>query len=857
MKNFLLVLLLVAANAVSGQNFDTVYVDPGYTGSENGTLSHPYNSWDDFNIENHTVYLQKRGTTTLGGIAISGRNHVKLGAYGSGDNPVLTNVPGTEANIIGISRCDYIEIADLTLIGDYPVSPTAGVQVYGHWSSGTTNNITIKNCDISHCYNGVRILPGVTDVETVTVTDCVIHHIEEDGVFAKDVDNFSCINTHIYHVNLDYFYQCSEPSCAAGDGIHLTGDCDNFLIENCVIDRRFTGFKFCFIHNSDGGGYGNDGVIRDCTFYPPKDTVGSISAGGALYLFDGDTLIIERSRIVGGERIYSNDAGTGGQISFDYVFMNYFLCDSVHNLQVSFRNEYTWVNNSVFTSNAPDELMVDLGGGEAIVKNSVFAAGPVTTPYYDINQIDSSRIYQGPSINWQNEFGWVDWGNGNYHLMPNSPLRDMGMHTGISLDLDNNAVPQGGATDIGVYEFQEGTTGLAPVAGFIATDSTIMVGESITFLDQSTNNPLTWSWSFEGGQPATSNNQNPTVQFPNAGIYSITLNVSNASGSDQITREGFIHVEASSLLPTVDFTVSYQHIEPGQTIVFTDQSQNNPTSWHWSFEGGVPPASPSSYQYVSYPEPGTYDVTLKVTNGYGSTEVTYHQYITVGDVENSPLNLKVFLEGPFRGQNMFTPIYTLGYIPDTQPYNSSPWNYSGNEQMTDFSSPLIIDWVLVEIRQSIAGPEYATEDSTVFSEAALLLKYGNIIGTDGEPLTMNVPGLNDSLYVVIHHRNHASIMSSIALQKAGDGFAYDFTTNPNLTYGGVYALKNIGGSWVMRAGDGNSDGLINNADKNDVLLPHYYETGYKRGDYNFDGMVNIFDYTNIWLSNIGKGIIIP
>ena len=60
-------------------------------------------------------------------------------------------------------------------------------------------------------------------------------------------------------------------------------------------------------------------------------------------------------------------------------------------------------------------------------------------------------------------------------------------------------------------------------ANFIANRTTIQVGESINFKDQSTNNPNSWSWTFEGGSPSTSTAQNPRITYTSPGIYSVTL----------------------------------------------------------------------------------------------------------------------------------------------------------------------------------------------------------------------------------------------------------------------------------------------------------------------------------------------
>jgi PKD repeat protein len=81
--------------------------------------------------------------------------------------------------------------------------------------------------------------------------------------------------------------------------------------------------------------------------------------------------------------------------------------------------------------------------------------------------------------------------------------------------------------------------------------------------------------------------------------------------------------------PNADFTCSSQDVMEGQTVSFTDQSTNNPTSWAWSFQEGIPATSNEEDPVVTYPTIGTYDVSLTVTNSFGSDSITRTGYITV------------------------------------------------------------------------------------------------------------------------------------------------------------------------------------------------------------------------------------
>ena len=87
------------------------------------------------------------------------------------------------------------------------------------------------------------------------------------------------------------------------------------------------------------------------------------------------------------------------------------------------------------------------------------------------------------------------------------------------------------------------TTGYAPGANFsfiaeLITDETI-----IDFTDISTNNPTSWEWTFDGGTPGTSSQQNPTgIIYTAPGNYDITLVASNDFGSNTYMENIYVDV---------------------------------------------------------------------------------------------------------------------------------------------------------------------------------------------------------------------------------------------------------------------------------------------------------------------------
>lgn len=91
----------------------------------------------------------------------------------------------------------------------------------------------------------------------------------------------------------------------------------------------------------------------------------------------------------------------------------------------------------------------------------------------------------------------------------------------------------------------------SPIADFWATTQSICEGRYINFKDFTWNgHPTSWTWYCPGGTPSLSNDSNPVIQYNTAGVYDVSLVVTNAGGTDSITRTGFIRVSGTAGNPT-------------------------------------------------------------------------------------------------------------------------------------------------------------------------------------------------------------------------------------------------------------------------------------------------------------------
>ncbi len=171
-----------------------------------------------------------------------------------------------------------------------------------------------------------------------------------------------------------------------------------------------------------------------------------------------------------------------------------------------------------------------------------------------------------------------------------------------------------------------------PTADFETAETTIYTSQMITFNDLSTGDPDFYAWSFPGGNPDTANVNTPHITYNTPGVYDVSLYVSNIYGEDTETKTGYITVLPMPDPPIADFEADNKVIFIGDSISFTDLSQNNPQEWEWTFVGATPENSNiQNPQYIKYFNAGLYDVALKAANIAGDDTKIKDKYITVMD----------------------------------------------------------------------------------------------------------------------------------------------------------------------------------------------------------------------------------
>ncbi len=259
----------------------------------------------------------------------------------------------------------------------------------------------------------------------------------------------------------------------------------------------------------------------------------------------------------------------------------------------------------------------------------------------------------------------------NYNWSTNN--ESIGFYAIKTTSVDNNGSITSDEIIVTIVE----NGGNVPVVDFLANITNGNAPLSVSFTDQSANNPTTWQWNF--GDGGTSTQQSPSHTFNNAGTYSVTLTSTNEYGSDTETKSGYITVNESGSAPAADFNANITSGTVPLSVNFTDQSTNNPTSWQWNLgDGGTSTQSSPSHTYST---DGSYTVILTVSNSNGTDTESKINYIVVsGSGSNTPPTA-LFTVSPSSGSTSTNFAFDASGSTDNEDPTSNlqvRWDFDGN-----------------------------------------------------------------------------------------------------------------------------------------------------------------------------------
>ena len=152
-----------------------------------------------------------------------------------------------------------------------------------------------------------------------------------------------------------------------------------------------------------------------------------------------------------------------------------------------------------------------------------------------------------------------------------------------------------------------------PVADF---SSVQLAGNLVQFLDTSTGEPTSWTWTFPGG---TFKGRTPPAQALPVGTSTVSLEVTNPGGSHTIARPVVVNGP-----PVPDLNIMSSPAAIDSPVLLDASRSTDPNqdvlTFSWDLDGnGVYGDATGALQTVSYPAPGRYRVGVQVSDGHGAT----------------------------------------------------------------------------------------------------------------------------------------------------------------------------------------------------------------------------------------------
>ncbi len=751
---------------IQGGGGDEIYIDPTNSGNpgQNGTMLNPYDNWEDIPWSdtaqiNGKSILQKRGTIceTSSTYTVTNATGVTIGSYGDGDLPVLYST-NTGNHIIDFVWSKDCIVKDLIVRGDTTASgvalSTSAIRVYGYpyQNASLNNNIQIENCTFENAEFGVRLV----NIDGVTINNCEISNIEEDGIYANSAENLEISYCNIHDVNLKWFHIGQTQAESPGDGIELVDDCSNYNIHHNTIDRSNSGNKFCFSYsalspNSISGVFDHNECITPLS---------SGDGGAAIYIGQGDSQEICYNTIEGelpGVITMSDNLN---------IYYNIFKHLPFGILSLTSTTPTT-IENNVF-----HDVRTHIQGGNLSAKNNIFdftQSGDVAINLTSPSVLDeSNNLYSNGTGGNNSVIGdpmFVNPSAEDFHLQDGSPCFDAGLDIGLSVDMDSISVPQGLLPEIGIFELietntspeieaqsfalEENSNNGTVVGTVVATDPD--AGQALTYSITSGNTNNAFNISSATGELTVSNGTmldyettptfNLTIQVQDNGVgnltaqATITVNLTDVNEVPIIQDQGFAVAENTT--NGIQFgAVTATDPDNGQTLTFSITSGNTNNAFNISSATGE--LTVSNGTMLDYETTPTFNLTIQVQdNGVGNLTAQATITVNLTDVNEVP----VIQNQSFTVAENATNGTLAGTVTATDPDNGQTLTFSITSGNTN--SAFNINSTTGELTVSnSAALDY--EATPVFSLTVQVQDNGQGSLTDQATITVNLTDQNEA-----------------------------------------------------------------------------------------------------------------
>lgn len=410
-----------------------VYLDPGNAGDtqQDGSLEHPYESFDNVKITQDTVYAVRRGSTMQMGELIM-TSGITIMSYGDGDErPVLhsTVAPEEGTNQHAVVS-GWTGISDVTIQDVVVECPDATSCIRFGGNDLNNSNLNIINVKTEGGTWGIRAF----GTDGLSILNTEVSQTYDDGMFLQRNQNIEIGNCYVHEVNLNWQPPSTPETEAGGDAIQFSY-CNDWHVHHNVLDRSDSGNKFCFISNN---GDQDNGIVEYNVMAGPL----TVNGGSSIYFHDGDGLIVRYNTFL--------------------APASFALYSHASNLEI-YGNVIVGTEGTLYTSassrvynNTFYQVGQGLRGGEIEARNNIFVMQDGAVPFAGVSNLTQSHNLivnaEAPEGSFTGEPRFNDPDENDFSLKETSDAIDVGTDMGLSFDIVGVSIPQGSAPDVGAFE---------------------------------------------------------------------------------------------------------------------------------------------------------------------------------------------------------------------------------------------------------------------------------------------------------------------------------------------------------------------------------------------------------------------
>ena len=120
-------------------------------------------------------------------------------------------------------------------------------------------------------------------------------------------------------------------------------------------------------------------------------------------------------------------------------------------------------------------------------------------------------------------------------------------------------------------------------ADFTSDITELCYGNDVHFYDNSTGNITSWEWEFPGGDPATSNEENPVVIYNTPGMWGVTLTVGDGTSTNTSGMMDYLIVFDDPATPDTP-TGDAEMCQDSPNSSYNTNNASGATSWIWEMD---------------------------------------------------------------------------------------------------------------------------------------------------------------------------------------------------------------------------------------------------------------------------------